>query len=152
MELVQKLDEKKWGHYLGLYKCQCGREVKAVIKDVKRGHNKSCGCARGEPETGMRVRHKPEYRTWLSMRQRCFNEKNWAYKYYGEIGITVCDEWNKSFLTFYGDMGDRPSPDHSIDRIDNDLNYCKENCRWATRSEQQRNKGHGRMRNENSTQ
>lgn len=81
-----------------------------------------------------------EYRAWCGIRQRCFNPANCRYEGYGGRGITVCDRWNQSFLAFFEDMGPRPSPNHSIDRIDNDGNYEPSNCRWATRSQQQRNK------------
>ncbi len=78
------------------------------------------------------------YRVWVNMKARCFNPKDPRYASYGGRGITVCNRW-RSFENFYADMGDRP-PGLSIDRIDNDGNYEPGNCRWATRSEQQRNK------------
>lgn len=82
----------------------------------------------------------PEYRAWASMWQRCTNPKNIRYERYGARGITVCERWER-FENFLSDMGNRPSPDHSLDRKENDGNYQPENCRWATRSEQQQNKG-----------
>jgi hypothetical protein len=81
----------------------------------------------------------PEYAIWKTMKQRCLNSKCREYKYYGARGIGLCDSWNK-FENFILDMGSRPSDSHSIDRINNDLGYFKENCRWATRKEQSRNK------------
>lgn len=80
-----------------------------------------------------------EYNSWTSMRQRV-NDKNCpAYALYGAQGITISDEWN-DFTTFYADMGKKPSPKHSLDRIDPYGNYCKENCRWANHTVQAINK------------
>ena len=87
---------------------------------------------------------RPEYRSWGSMIQRCTNPRNSAYGWYGGRGIKVCDAWRESFLAFLGDVGPRPSPKHSIDRIDNDGNYEPGNVRWATKIEQAQNTHRGR--------
>ena len=76
---------------------------------------------------------------WYGMKSRCYNQDSAVFKRYGGRGIKISDEWLNSFDQFYKDMGPRPNSEYSIDRIDNDGNYCKENCRWVTRIEQHRN-------------
>lgn len=81
----------------------------------------------------------PLYGTWQGMKTRCYNPNSINYKDYGGRGITICDEWKNSFKQFVTDMGLKPSSLHTLDRIDNDLNYNKDNCRWATPTEQANN-------------
>lgn len=83
-----------------------------------------------------RLSHTKTYKSWKNMRQRCRNKAN---RWYGKRGITVCDEWENSFRAFYRDMGEKPEG-LTLDRIDNDKGYCKENCRWASPSVQSTNK------------
>ncbi len=84
-------------------------------------------------------RTSPTYRSWLSMRQRCVNEKSHNYGRYGGRGIVICSDWLESFPSFLKDMGERPK-NHTLDRIDPDGNYCKDNCRWAPTRVQALNK------------
>ena len=80
----------------------------------------------------------PTYTSWIAMKQRCLNKKHPAYHKYGELGITICDRWKDSFVNFYTDMGARPEG-KTLDRIDGFEGYYKENCRWATATEQMNN-------------
>lgn len=93
---------------------------------------------------GHRFKHgdkdSKEYRAWKEMRQRCSNKKRWDYKYYGELGVTICERWD-DYLSFLADMGRKPSPKHSLDRFPNpNGNYEPTNCRWATSIEQALNR------------
>lgn len=85
------------------------------------------------------MRDSITYDSWRGMKERCLNPKHKNYRTYAKEGITVCQEWIESFSTFLSDMGERPSREYSIDRIDNSKGYFKENCRWATVKEQHRN-------------
>jgi hypothetical protein len=82
----------------------------------------------------------PEYRIWTAMIQRCHNPHNAGYPNYGGRGISVCLAWRNSFMAFISDMGPRPDPSLSLDRIDNDGHYGPDNCRWATLQEQRANR------------
>ena len=129
-------------------KCVCGSTSEHSLPNIRNGRVTSCGCLKKEVVSARFSKHKKstsdEYRCWSGVVQRCINPNNNAYHDYGGRGITVCPEW-LLFENFYRDMGDKPSKDHSLDRIDNDGPYCKEYCRWATPKEQANNKRRSRI-------
>lgn len=145
---VREVDRKKRRGRVWLFKCDCGNVKEINLSKVTSGHTKSCGCLALEIRKTRHIKHgelkdrslTPEYRTWQGMNGRCKNRNDSRFKDYGGRGITVCDSWSNSFEAFLKDMGRKPSLSHSLDRIDNDKGYSKENCRWATSSQQARNR------------
>jgi hypothetical protein len=147
-------------------RCTCMKELAIPVMTIGPHHAMSCGCLKREVSAG-RLREMPneqrgrrprrvgkrvqwaigstpEYQAWASARKRCFNPRDPSYPRYGGRGITMCERWN-SFEVFLEDMGARPGPGYSIDRINNDGNYEPSNCRWATGREQGGNKSSNRV-------
>ena len=123
-------------------KCDCGRETVADGMNMRNGMTKSCGCRRLDV-CDERAKHRkcatPEYKAWAQMMARCYRRTSADNKNWGGRGIRVCDKW-KTAANFLVDMGERPTPKHSLDRINNDGNYEPSNCRWATRIQQNNNR------------
>jgi len=136
------------GHPQPLWECQCscdGKMVNVFGPNLRSGVTVSCGCWREERKIthGQGGHNKsPEYRTWLTMKDRCYNPQHTGFKYYGGKGVVMCDEWRDSFESFLSyvlaNLGAKPSPKHSIDRIAGG-NYTPGNIRWATKIEQAQN-------------
>jgi len=134
---------KSGTNLLGKFLCVCGNTHVAQVWNVLNGRSHSCGCrptpvvSKFDPKA---KRHHPLYVTYSDMRRRCYMSQNRNFKYYGARGINVCDRWLEDFWAFVSDMGDKPTPKHTLDRINNDGNYEPSNCRWATQSEQLKNR------------
>lgn len=137
----------KWNarrNRLWLCKCDCGNDHIMTPALLLSGKVKSCGCNRWTGRENYRHgyagrKQSPIYYTWNNMLARCNNVNHTDYKNYGGRGIKVCERWH-DFANFLADVGDRPRPDLMIDRIDNDGDYEPGNVRWATRSEQMKNR------------
>lgn len=150
LTVVKRVGTDNQRNPMWLCKCDCGNEKVIRGNGLKSGNTKSCGCLAKENaqqrlkflnyKTGQ---YKSRlYRIWTSMKTRCYNDNNSeTYKRYGARGITVCDEWRDNFKAFYDwAMANGYTDELTIDRIDNDGNYCPENCRWVTLQIQNRNR------------
>lgn len=151
----------KCRNFFWLCKCECGIEKEISGVSLRRGATLSCGCLQREKASlSIRMANKMphlwslihgdarrnsrtvEYDTWLNMKNRTMNQKHKSYSDYGGRGISICERWlgREGFANFLFDMERKPSPRHSIDRIDNEKGYSPDNCRWSTRSQQNANR------------
>lgn len=143
--VILRKDNDQWSHHCWLCQCNCGKEVTVRGNDLRNNRVQSCGCLKTKRNC---LSTTKTYYAWADLIKRCNDPNNISYKNYGNRGITVCDRWqekDKGFCNFLEDMGNPPSKKYSIDRIKNNENYCKSNCRWATRKEQSRNTRRNRL-------
>jgi hypothetical protein len=135
--------ENRGIHPAWLCKCECGNLVEVTATNLKTGNTKSCGCHKVELSTIHGKHGHPLYKAWQGMHQRCKNKTNREFHLYGGRGISVCERWD-SFANFLNDVGERPSG-MSLDRIDTNGNYEPDNCRWASWTQQNRNRRNNRF-------
>ena len=145
LTVIEQAPERRNGQLCWRCLCDCCNFVNVRSRDLRRGHTTSCGCwQKAVRDAGCNYRHggkdTPEYRSWKHAKGRCYDVNEIGYKYWGGRGITMAPEWLHDFAAFLSRIGLKPTPKHSLDRIDVNGHYVPGNVRWATPLEQARNK------------
>lgn len=140
LTVLEFADKAKCGHKRWLCRCDCGTEIVVWGSSLKTGNTKSCGCLKREVRTTHGLHRHPLYNAWENMNARCANPNNKKYTDYGGRGISVCTEWRSDFQAFYDwAVANGWELGLELDRVNNNGNYKADNCRWATRTQQNRN-------------
>lgn len=142
LTIISFHSKTKWGSKWTC-RCDCGSEIIALAGNIRPNHTTSCGCVQAAITTARNLKHgrsnAKEYESWTGAKARTTNPKHKRYSYYGGRGIKMCDRWLHSFENFFADMGECPPDKSSLGRIDNDGDYCPENCRWEDQVQQMNN-------------
>lgn len=146
--VVLRQNGKMYGdQYAWLCQCDCGEKTTVCGHSLRAKRSTSCGCLSREVASARSLKHGAtvggvwalEYRSYQKMKERCLNSNHKHYSNYGGRGVIICQRWLDGFDNFLSDMGSKPTPSHTLDRINTYGNYEPENCRWATRKEQNQN-------------
>lgn len=138
--VIHRTTTTSYGGIRWCCKCDCGQTRFVFGHALRHGQTQSCGCWNREKATTHGMTNTPEFTVWEMMIQRCTNKNHTSYPDYGGRGIAICQRWLSSFQNFFDDMGQRPTPVHTLERTDNSRGYNPNNCRWATPLEQGANK------------
>lgn len=144
LTVLYRVGTSSAGTAVWLCRCSCGTEKPVSRRQLMIGETVSCGCQRKERLTTHGATKTPEFKAWTGMRNRCYYPGQDSFEHYGGRGIRVCERWRSSFENFLVDMGPKPTPKHSLDRINPDGDYEPDNCRWATTFQQANNKSSNR--------
>ena len=141
LTIVDNAEDRGSARYVRC-RCECGTEKDVRLGNLVTGKVTSCGCLvkeLGHAKKKHGKAHSAEWSVWKGIIRRCTKPHDKSYPFYGGRGITVCEEW-LVFENFWRDMGNRPSPDMQIDRVDNEKGYSKDNCRWVSKAENMHNR------------
>ena len=147
LTVTRRSPKNTFGHKFWYCECECGNSIEVDGGHLRSGNTQSCGCLRSDTTTqrstvhghSKREQKSDEYICWRNIKQRCFSPSNKEYHNYGGRGITMCDDW-LDFNVFIKDMGKKPTSKHTIERINVNGNYTKDNCCWATTKQQAKNR------------
>lgn len=150
---VRDTGKRDHGSKVWLFLCDCGNEIEIPAHRAASSKTLSCGCLQRERTGEASMTHGLSksriYKTYNNMKRRCYYKRSRDYKWYGEKGVAVCDEWLRSFEDFYEWAVSNGYEEHlTIDRIDSDGDYCPENCQWITHSENVRRANKKKRKNE----